>query len=90
MKENCTDYPECEYVGRSCRSFQKRGSEHRDYIKRNASGEHFSKPGHSVSDLKGLVLEKVNNKRDPYILKSREHFYIQKFNTYYHGLNRER
>ena len=94
VKPNCPDYPQCEYVGKSSRSFQRRGSEHRDYIKRNvtteASGEHFSKPGHSVSDFKGLVLEKVKNKTDPYILKSREHFYIQKFNTYYQGLNRER
>ena len=94
VKTNCQDYPQCEYVGKSCRSFLQRLSEHRDYIKRGvtteASGEHFSKPGHSVSDFKGLVLEKVKNKRDPFILKSREHFYIQKFNTYRQGLNRER
>ena len=52
------------------------------------SGEHFTKTGHNVSHLRGLVLEKVFN-RDPYILKSREHLLIQKFDTFRHGLNQE-
>ena len=73
--------------------FQQRFSQHRDYVKRGiiteASGEHFSQPGHSVSDIQGLVLEKVKSK-DPYVLKAREHFYIQKFDSYRNGVNRER
>ena len=52
------------------------------------SGEHFTKTGHSVADLKGLVLEKVRN-LDPYVLKSREHLLIQKFNSFRQGLNQE-
>ena len=50
-----------EYVGKSRRQFKERLSEHRDYVKRGEveqpSGEHFSKPGHSVHNLSGLVLE---------------------------------
>ena len=43
------------------------------------AGDHFiNTPGHSVSDLRGCVLEKV-----------REHFYIQKFDSYRNGLNKE-
>ena len=43
----------------------------------------------AVSKLKGLVLEKVRSK-DPYVLKAREHFFIQKFDTFRHGLNQEK
>ena len=92
-KKNCKMYPKCEYIGKTIQSFQRRFSDHRDYIKRGIltepSGEHFSKDGHNVSHLKGLILEKVKNK-DPYILKSREHMYIKKFDTFKNGLNRER
>ena len=74
-------------------SFQKRFSDHRDYVKRGVtnepSGEHFSSTGHDVSHMKGLVLEKVRD-QDPYVLKAREHMYIKKFDTFRHGLNRER
>ena len=92
-KRNCKSYPNCEYVGKTVNSFQKRFSDHRDYVKRGVtnepSGEHFSSTGHDVSHMKGLVLEKVRD-QDPYVLKAREHMYIQKFDTFRHGLNRER
>ena len=92
VKPNCKDYPECEYVGMTTRQFKERLSEHRDYPKRDVitepSGLHFTKPGHNVSHLRGLVLEMVRNK-DPYILKSREHLFIQQFDTFRHGLNQE-
>ena len=85
MKSNCEDYPHCEYIGKSKRRFKDRLSEHRDYVKRDVtsepSGGHFSKRGHDVSHLKGLVLEQVRNS-DPFILKTREHLLIQKFDTF--------
>ena len=74
-KVNCSEFPACEYVGMTTRSFKARFSEHRDYVKRNIltepSGEHFNKPGHNVSHLKGLVLETVQS-QDPFLLKARE------------------
>ena len=92
-KFNCKDYPNCEYVGKTTKSFQQRFSQHRDYFKRGVtsepSGEHFSGAGHSVADMKGCVLEVVKSP-DPYILKAREHLLIRKFDTYRAGLNRER
>ena len=42
-----------------------------------ASGSHFTKRGHIVSHLKGLVLEKVKSS-DPLILKRKEHLLIKK------------
>ena len=72
--------------------FKDRLSEHRDYPKPDIltepSGRHFNKKGHNVSHLRGLVLQKVQNK-DPYILKSREHMLIRKCDTFRHGLNQE-
>ena len=66
--------------------------EHRDYVKRDivteSSGEHFSKPGHTVAHLKGQVLEKVKSK-DPFVLRARESLLIQKFDTFRRGLNKE-
>ena len=92
VKSNCEDYPHCEYIGKSKRRFKDRLSEHRDYVKRDVtsepSGGHFSKRGHDVSHLKGLVLEQVRNS-DPFILKTREHLLIQKFDTFRNGLNKE-
>ena len=74
------------------RKFKTRMSEHRDYPKRNVltepSGEHFTKQGHTVADLRGQVLEKVTNK-DPFILRARESMLIQKFDTFRKGLNKE-
>ena len=74
------------------RQFKDRLAEHRDYPKRDVltepSGEHFTKRGHNVAHLKGLVLEKVRN-ADPFILKAREHLLIRKFDSFHHGLNQE-
>ena len=92
IKQNCVDFPECEYIGMTTRKFKDRMSEHRDYPKRNVetepSGEHFNKPGHSVADLRGQVLEKVSSK-DPFILRAREAMLIKKFDTFRKGLNKE-
>ena len=92
IKDNCSEFPECEYIGLSSRTFQKRLYEHQYYIKSDKvsepSGEHFSLPGHSLHDLRGLVLEKVRNP-DPFVLRAREAHLIQKFNTFKRGLNKE-
>ena len=52
------------------------------------SGSHFTKQGHNVSHLKGLVLEKVKS-RDPQVLRRKEHQMIKKLDTFKHGLNQE-
>ena len=52
------------------------------------AGEHFTKRGHSVADLRGLVLEKIKSK-DPFVLRARESMLIKRFDTYSHGLNKE-
>ena len=93
-KNNCRDHPKTEYVRKSTLSFQSRYSQHRDYVKRDMndkpSGEHFNlTPGHTASDMKGLVLEHCKSS-DPYILKDREHHFIDLFNSYRAGLIKTR
>ena len=53
------------------------------------SGEHFSLPGHKLSDIGGMVLEHVRSD-NPYILRAREELLIQKFDSYKFGLNKEK
>ena len=92
-KENCIDKPENFYIGMTKRKFQIRFSEHLGYIKSDKlsepSGEHFNLPGHQLSDIEGMVLEKVRS-NNPYILRAREELLIQKFDSYQLGLNKER
>ena len=52
------------------------------------SGHHFNQPGHTVADLSGVILEQVKSP-DPFVLRAREFLYIQKFDTYNNGLNKE-
>ena len=92
LKNNCKDFPKCEYVGRTIRPFRIRLGEHKQYIRsqnlENPSGFHFNQPGHNQSHLSGLVLEHVRS-TDPFVLKAREFYLIQKFDTYNNGLNKE-
>ena len=92
-KRNCKEYPRCEYIGKTKRTFKTRLSEHRDYIKScntsEVAGEHFTKAGHSVANFKCLAIESVRSK-DPFVLNARETLLIKKFDTFKNGLNRER
>ena len=92
LKNNCKDFPKCEYVGRTIRPFRIRLGENKQYIQsqnlENPSGFHFNQPGHNQSHLSGLVLEHVRS-TDPFVLKAREFYLIQKFDTYNNGLNKE-
>ena len=51
------------------------------------TGEHFNKPGHSVSNLRITILEQIKN-TNPLYRKEREKYHIRKFNTYYRGMNK--
>ena len=56
-------------------------------MKNKATGEHYNKKGHKVSDMKITIIEKIFS-LDPAVRKEREKFYINKFNTKYKGLNK--
>ena len=52
-----------------------------------ATGEHFNKKGHKVSDMQVTIIEKIFS-TDPTIRKEREKFFINKMNSKYKGLNK--
>ena len=86
----CNKCPQ-QYIGESERMLKERFAEHKGYVNTQniskATGAHFNSKGHSVSDMRVTVLEKVFS-QDPQFRKQREKLYIQKFNTRYRGLNR--
>ena len=53
-----------------------------------ATGYHFNLPGHSVSDLTVTILEKVRYNNEAY-RKERDKLLMNKFGTFYNGLNRQ-
>jgi hypothetical protein len=87
QKENCLQ----SYIGESERKLKDRISEHIGYIRtkkhNQATGYHFNLPGHSLTDMKVIGLEKVRSKDQMY-RKERESYLIRKFNTFYKGMNR--
>ena len=85
-KENCQQ----KYIGESYRKLKDRLLEHQGYINnrklKTATGFHFNQPGHSISNLKISILEKVKSV-DLLYRKEREKYLIHKFNTFYKGIN---
>ena len=53
-----------------------------------ATGDHFNLPGHSLRDMKVIILEKVKVNDEIYI-KERESYHIRKLNTFYKGINKK-
>ena len=88
-KNNCNS----KYIGETGRIFKFRLDEHRGYItnkdESQPTGLHFNLPGHSLANLKATIIEQVIYKDEEY-RKEREHFYINKFNTYHDGMNKKK
>ena len=92
MNSNVIYMIESRYIGESGRPLLYRLAEHRGYIVNHMvdkpTGAHFTSPGHSLSDMKVIILEQVKI-QDPLYRKERERYFINKFNTYYQGMNRQ-
>ena len=86
-------FPKCEYDGLTGRPYKARQAEHKQYIRSKTldkpSGWHFNQQGRVFSHHAGLVLEHVKS-CDPFVFIAREFLYIQNFDTYRKGLNKER
>ncbi len=88
----CTkQYCKSKYIGETERNFRERIFEHIGYVRtkklNQTSGYHFNLPGHSISDMKFSIVEKVKM-NDQLYRKEREKYHINKFNTLYNGMNR--
>ena len=82
-----------QYIGKSVVNFRTRMSQHRNYVAnrmlQKATGEHFNRPGHKISDMIMTIIEKVHSD-DPMVLSVREEHWIKKGNTKYKGINRNK
>ena len=80
-----------QYIGESEKTLRERTKQHIGYIRNKmmekTTGEHFNSYGHSLSDMKVTVLEKIRSS-DPMMRKQKEKEFILKFNTIHKGLNR--
>ena len=67
------------YIGETDRQIKERISEHKGYIKNKIltkpTGEHFNKPGHTIANMKIVILEKVK-KVDTLYRREREKYHI--------------
>ena len=59
------------------------------FLLHKATGEHFNKPGHKISDMLMTIIEKVHSD-DPMVLSVREEHWIKRGNTKYRGINRNK
>ena len=89
QKESC----KLRYIGQTGRLFKLRLADHRGYIRNEVLdqpiGAHFNLPGHCQADMKAIILEQVKYNNEAY-RKERERYMINKFNTFYKGLNKEK
>ena len=88
QKDKCKE----KYIVQTGRLLKFRIAEHRSYINNQvtskATGAHFNLPGHSLADMKFTVLEQVKYNDEAY-RRERESYHINKFNTFFQGLNRD-
>ena len=52
------------------------------------TGNHFNLPGHSEKNMLFTIIEQVKQ-NDTFYRKEREEYHINKFNTFYQGLNKK-
>ena len=68
-------------------------AQHRGYITNQVMdksiGAHFNLPGHGLENLSITIIEQVKSQDEDY-RRERERYFINKFNTYHRGLNRQR
>ena len=77
-----------QYIGQTGRSLRERFVQHLNYVDRNkeATGTHFNLPGHTKSDIKLTIIEKIH-KRDVWTREEIESMHIRKANSFHKGIN---
>ena len=87
----CRKCREFVYIGETKRKFCQRLADHRGYIERKVLnhpvGNHFNQPGHDVTDLIPLPIEKVFPEGNHQLRKQREKYWIQKYDSVCNGAN---
>ena len=87
-KNNCRQI----YIGQTQRTLKERFAEHKTSVRtktKNSIGDHFNLPGHSVTNMKILALEKIKQ-QGKQIIEKRESFWINQLEAEFKGLNRKK
>ena len=85
MLEYQKDTCKSRYIGTTGRQLKQRLADHRGYIINQvfskATGAHWNLPGHSLADMKVIILEQSKSQDEEYRLE-REKYFIRIFDTY--------
>ena len=91
-KLSCKHCPEWVYIGETGRRVCDRVADHRSAIYQkkldHPVGAHFCQPGHSVTDLVALPIEKVLPTGNVLLRRRREKLWINNYNSVDNGANR--
>ena len=89
QKDSCRE----TYIGETKRMLKARLADHCGYVRSKKldtpTGSHFNSPGHSLADLRITIVEQSKRNNHPY-RKQREEYHIQRFDTFYKGMNRQK
>ena len=81
------------YIGETKRMLKYCLADHYGYVRSQRLdtpiGAHFNSPGHTLGDLAITVIEKSKRNNHPY-RRQREEYHINRFNTYYKGMNKQK
>ena len=81
-----------QYIGETGRRLKDRFAQHIQSVKcenpTTSTGIHFNLPSHSIANMKICIIEKCFNDSDMY-RKTRESFFINRFETKHLGMNRK-
>ena len=87
------DYCKQVYIGETKRMLKFRLADHYGYVRSQKldtpTGAHFNSPGHTLGDLSITVIERSRRNNHPY-RRQREEYHINRFDTYFHGMNRQK
>ena len=79
------------YIGETKRRFTDRLQEHRGYVTQkklnHPTGAHFNSPGHQISDLLAIPIERVLPLGDDILRKCRESYWINLYDSSSYGGN---
>ena len=88
---SCNKCPSFVYIGETGRPLKQRFYEHcRDAKNKDVTkpcGEHFSRPGHSETNMIVIAIEQVLPKQDPLLRKTGESLWINTYQSVEHGAN---
>lgn len=90
-KLSCTKCPKFLYIGETSRKVCDRFKEHKGYVTQKRldqpTGKHFNGPGHDVSHLTIVPIERVIPTGDAITRKTREQLWISRYDAVTHGQN---